>query len=166
MADIGTGSGCIAVALARERHDGRVVATDVSPEALAVAARNASRHGVGRQVALVATPYLDGVAGTFDLIAANPPYVREGDRMALAADVRHEPEVALFGGSSGLRNIDGVLATAAGRLRAGGHLIMEFGFGQEADVLSLVAARPPLRVERVREDLQGIPRTAVIRRDD
>ena len=164
IADIGTGSGCIAVALAREIPGCRVVATDVSPEAVGIARENAIRHGVGDRVAAVAASYLDGVDGTFDLIAANPPYVRDGDKPALAADVRHEPEVALFGGSSGLRNIAGVLDVAVERLSPAGWLIMEFGFGQEDDVRALVGARPALRVTRVREDLQGIARTAIVQR--
>ena len=78
--------------------------------------------------------------------------------------MRHEPEVALFGGSSGLRNIAGVLDVAVERLSPAGWLIMEFGFGQEDDVRALVGARPALRVTRVREDLQGIARTAIVQR--
>ena len=78
--------------------------------------------------------------------------------------VRHEPEVALFGGSTGLRGLEAVLDAAARTLTAGGWLVMEFGYGQEDDVIRLVAARPSLRIDRVRADLQGIPRTAVIQR--
>jgi release factor glutamine methyltransferase len=100
----------------------------------------------------------------FDLIVANPPYVKDGDKAGLAADVRHEPDVALFGGSSGLRDVEGVLDTAVAKLRHGGWLVMEFGYGQESDLRRLVSARPALRLERVRADLQGIPRTAVIQR--
>src|SRR5690606_13012722 len=110
------------------------------------------------------TSYLDDVDETFDLIAANPPYVKDRDKPALSADVQHEPDVALFGGTSGLRDIEGVLDTAVEKLHRGGWLVMEFGYGQEDDVLELVAARPALRLERVRADLQGIPRTAVIER--
>lgn len=164
MADIGTGSGNIAVSLAHERADAQVVATDVSGEALAVAMRNAERHGVGTRVAFVATSYLGGIDGDFDLIAANPPYVREGDRRALGRPVRHEPEVALFGGASGLRDIEGVLDTAIAKLRPHGWLVMEFGFGQEIEVQALVDARPSLRFDRFREDLQGLARTAIIQR--
>jgi release factor glutamine methyltransferase len=163
IADIGTGSGNIAISLAHARRDGRVVATDVSSEALAVAMENAEQHDVASRVEFIATSYLGGVEGDFDLIAANPPYVREVDRLALGRTVRHEPEVALFGGDSGLRNIEGVLDTALAKLRPRGWLVMEFGFGQEDEVRALVQARPRLRLDRFRSDLQGLARTAIIR---
>jgi release factor glutamine methyltransferase len=164
VADIGTGCGNIAVSLAHEMGAVRVTATDVSREALAIASGNAQRYGVDDQINFVETSYLDGIDDTFDLIAANPPYVKDTDKPGLAADVRHEPDVALFGGPSGLRDVEGVLDSAVARLRRGGWLVMEFGYGQESDLLRLVSARPALRLERVRADLQGIPRTAVIER--
>ena len=166
VADIGTGSGCVAVALAHERLSCRIVASDVSSAALEVARVNAVRHGVEQCIEFVHTSYLDGVPGTFDLIAANPPYVKEGDRPALSRDVRHEPEVALFGGAEGLRDIGGVLQAAATKLTAGGWLLMEFGYGQEDAVTTMVAAHPELRFHGVRGDLQGIPRTAIIQRHE
>ena len=165
IADIGTGSGCVAVSLAHELPDARLVATDLSPEALAVARQNAVRHGVAERIDFVHTSYLQGVEGVFDLITANPPYVRDRDKPALSLDVRHEPDVALFGGSDGLRDIAGVLDAATGSLAPGGWFVMEFGYGQEDDVRALVAARPVLRIDRIREDLQGIPRTVVIQRE-
>lgn len=164
LADIGTGSGCLAVSLAHEVAGARVVATDVSGAALAVARDNARRHGVNERITLVETSFLDGIAGPFDLIAANPPYVKAGDKPALSRDVRHEPDVALFGGETGLQGVEAVLDAAVRTLPAGGWLVMEFGFGQEDDVRRLVAARPALRIDRVRADLQGIARTAVIQR--
>ena len=165
IADIGTGSGNIAVSLAHARADARVVATDVSAEALATALKNAERHGVSARVEFVATSYLGGVQGHFDLIAANPPYVRDRDKAALSRPVQHEPDVALFGGESGLRDIEGVLETARVKLRPGGWLVMEFGFGQEDEVRELVAGRPPLHLARFRADLQGLARTAIVRLD-
>ena len=164
VADIGTGCGNIAVCLAHEVGGARVTATDVSRDALTVAGANAMRYGVDDRIDFVQTSHLDGIEDRFDLITANPPYVKEADKPGLAADVRHEPDVALFGGPSGLRDIEGVLDAAAERLRPGGWLVMEFGFGQEDDVRRLVSARPALRLERVRADLQGLPRTAVIER--
>ncbi len=164
IADIGTGCGCIAIALAHELPSCAVIATDISAGALAVARTNAAQHGVDARVELIQTSYLDAVDGTFDLITANPPYVREGDKQALARDVRHEPDVALFGGASGLRDIEGVLDTASARLRPGGWFVMEFGFGQEDDVRALADKRPLLRFDHVREDLQGLPRTAIMQR--
>ena len=164
IADIGTGSGCLAVTLACEVPSSRVVASDVSAEALVVARENADRFGVGDRVELVCSSYLDGVEGTFDLIVANPPYVKDHDKPGLSRDVRHEPDIALFGGRDGLRDIDRVIETAAQRLRRNGWFLMEFGYGQEDDVRALVAARPSLRLEHVREDFQGIPRTMIIQR--
>jgi release factor glutamine methyltransferase len=141
-----------------------VVASDLSADALQVASANASAHGVASRMTFVCTSYLDDVQGVFDVIVSNPPYVREGDRTALSPDVRHEPEVALFGGADGLRDVAGVLDTAISKLRPGGWFLMEFGYGQEDDVRALVDARPSLRVDRVRDDLQGIARTAIIQR--
>jgi release factor glutamine methyltransferase len=164
LADIGTGSGCLAVSLAHELASAHVIATDVSREALAIARDNARRHGVSQRTTFVETSFLDGIAGPFDLIAANPPYVKAGDKPALSRDVRHEPDVALFGGETGLQGVEAVLDAASRTLTSGGWLVMEFGFGQEEDVRQLVAARPALRIDRVRADLQGIPRTAVMQR--
>lgn len=163
VADVGTGSGCLGIALAHEVSDATVVGTDVSEGALRIAHGNASRLGVGERVRFVRTSYLQGVSGPFDLIVSNPPYIREGDRPALARPVRHEPEVALFGGIDGLRDLAGVLKDAAEKLRAGGHLLMEFGYGQEDDVRRLTT-QAGLHLDRVLLDLQDIPRTAVISR--
>jgi release factor glutamine methyltransferase len=165
VADVGTGSGCLAIALATERDDCRVVATDISRPALKVARENSVRHGVAARITFVDTSFLDGVDGPFNVIMANPPYVRDGDAPALARPVKHEPEVALFGGSNGLDAIAATLAAGVETLAPGGWLVMEFGYGQDDEVAALVAARPGLRLDHVRHDLQGIPRTAVIQRE-
>jgi len=164
IADIGTGSGILAVTLAAELPAATVIATDLSGAALHVARANAERHGVAQRVTFVNTSYLDGADGVFDLVVANPPYVRDGDKPALSRDVRHEPDVALFGGPDGLRDVSGVLDAAVAKVRPGGWFVMEFGYGQEDDVRRLVKERPALRVDHVRDDLQGIARTAVMQR--
>jgi release factor glutamine methyltransferase len=163
-ADIGTGSGCLAISIAHELAKASVVATDVSAEALAVARQNAVRHGVEGRVHFVHASYLDGVDGPFDVIVSNPPYVRSGDKPALARGVRHEPDVALFGGADGMMHVAGVLDAAIPRLTPGGWMLMEFGFGQEDDVCALIDARAALRLDHVRHDLQGIARTAIMQR--
>ncbi len=164
IADIGTGSGILAVTLADEVPSARVTATDLSSDALKVAKQNAERHGVDMRVTFRNTSYLDGVPGTFDLIVTNPPYVRDGDKAALTRDVRHEPDMALFGGPDGLRDVAGVLDAAVEKLTPGGWFVMEFGYGQEEDVRRLVEARRALRLDRIRDDLQGIARTAIIQK--
>jgi release factor glutamine methyltransferase len=165
IADIGTGSGILAVTLAAELPTAAVVATDVSAEALEIAGENAVRAGVAHRVTVVNTSYLNGVAGPFDLVVTNPPYVKDGDKGALSRDVRHEPEVALFGGPDGLRDVGGVLDAAVAKLKPGGWFVMEFGYGQDDDVQRLVAARAGLRLDHIRNDLQGIPRTAVVQKN-
>ena len=164
IADIGTGSGCIAVSVAHDVPRCTVIATDVSSGALEVARRNSERHAVDGRIHFVCTPYLDGVHGTFDVITANPPYVRTIDKRGLSPDVLQEPHVALFGGASGLEHIDAVLTTASQALRPGGWLVMEFGFGQEDEVRELASRQPNLFVDRTRADLQGLARTAIIQR--
>lgn len=161
IADVGTGSGAIVVTLACELPQSTCVATDISGPALDVARDNASRHGVADRIQFVETSYLHGVAGPFDLIVANPPYVKDGDRRGLSPTVLREPGVALFGGTDGLRDLAGVLDSAAPRLGRDARLVMEFGLGQEDVVVDLATGRG-FRVERVLHDLQGIARTIVL----
>ncbi len=162
LADVGTGSGCLALAIAHDRPLVTVTATDISADALSVAATNASRLGLDGRIRFVCTSFLDGVEGPFDLIVANPPYVKDGDLPALSRQVAgYEPHVALFGGADGLTAVSQVLDGAATRLVPGGWLIMEFGLGQDDGVSALITAHPAFRLDRILADLQGIPRTAV-----
>jgi release factor glutamine methyltransferase len=164
VADVGTGSGCLAVSLAGDLPTCRVTATDTSTAALDVARTNAIRYGVSDWIDFVRAPYLDGVEGVFDLVVSNPPYVPERDRFGLAPEVLCEPEDALFAGPDGLRDVRAILERAPSWLRLGGWLMIEFGFGQAEAVHSLVEANPSLRLQGMRRDLQGIPRTVIIER--
>jgi release factor glutamine methyltransferase len=165
IADVGTGSGCLAIALARWLPGCQVVATDLSDAALAVAARNAVRHDVAHQIQFVRTDLLDGITGPFHAIVSNPPYVPSGDVPSLQPEVRHhEPVGALDGGPDGLDVIRHLVPSAASRLATGGWLLFEFSYGQVEAVRALVASEPRLCLEAVRDDLAGIPRVAVARR--
>jgi release factor glutamine methyltransferase len=162
--DIGTGTGCLAVTLAAERTGARVVATDISLEALRVAASNARRHQVEDRVHYVQTDLAAGLRLTADLIVSNPPYVPEPDGPTLPLDVAgYEPPIALFGGSDGMTVVDRLLATVTPLLAPGGALIFEFGYGKD-DEIRASAEREGWRLVRVRHDLQGIERTAVLER--
>lgn len=165
VADICTGSGCLAVAMASERPAWSVLATDISDAALAVARRNAARHGVDGRVRFARADLLHNIDGPFDLIVANPPYVRVGDRRGLQPEVREEPEVALYGGSDGVEIIARFAAQAPSRLKPGAHFIFEFGLGQDIEVERIVDASDGLlTLVEMKRDLQGIARTAVTRR--
>ena len=130
-----------------------------------MARRNAARHGVGDRVTFTHGDLLDGVGGTFDAIVANPPYVIDRARPALQPEVRdHEPPLALFGGADGLDAGHAAGRRGAGRLRAGGYLIFEFGLGQDVEVEDLIEASPELTLVGLRRDLQGIARTAIAKR--
>ena len=163
--DVGTGSGCIAIALALEFPSAQVIATDMSSRALGVARRNAARHGVSERMTMIETDLLAGVSGTADLIVSNPPYVPFWNAGAVQPEVGlYEPPVALFSeGVDGLAIIRRLLTTSPSHLAANGRLMMEFGYGQDAQLLT--AARDAgWEVERLREDLQSIPRVAILRR--
>lgn len=165
VADLCTGSGNVAVAIATERPAARITATDISQVALDVARQNARRLGVAGRIDFRCTDLLDGLQGPFDVITCNPPYVAERDRPGLQPEVRdHEPDVALFGGSDGFHLVERLVRNAAGSLRRGGHLLFEFGLGQDDRVESLVADTAELRLVELRRDLQGIARTAVVER--
>jgi len=160
--DVGTGSGCIAVAVAHECPDVRLLAVDSSAAALAVAERNALANGVADHIVFFESDILSDVDGTAGVIMSNPPYVPEADAVNLQPEVlEFEPHAALFGGDDGLAVMRRLMQQARRHLARGGRLIVEFGFGQESAVRAL-ATEYDWRVVRVREDLQGIPRTAVL----
>lgn len=161
IADVGTGSGCVAVALAVARPSLRVIATDISERALDVARRNAARHGVADRIDFRLTPVLDDV-GAVDVVVSNPPYIAVGDAPGMMADVRDfEPHAALFSGADGLTVIRALLADVA-RRDPSPPLVFEFGGNEEA-VRDAVAAAG-LRVVEIARDLAGIPRIAVVGR--
>jgi len=162
IADVCTGCGCVAVAIARDRRRARVVATDVSDAALAVARRNAEAHGVQAQIDFRRADLLDDVAGPLDLVVANPPYVAERDRETIQPEVAdHEPSLALFAGEDGLDVIRRLIPESVRRLKPGGTLLFEFGYGQDAEVAELIENTPGLTMIELRRDFQGIPRVAV-----
>lgn len=165
IADVCTGCGCVAVAIAHERPTATVSGSDISAPALEVARRNALRHGVAGRVTFTRGDLLAGISGTFDAIVANPPYVIDRARPALQPEVRdHEPSVALFGGVDGLALVTRLVAAAPARLKPGGYLIFEFGLGQDVEVEDLIEAAPELSLVGLRRDLQGIARTAIAQR--
>ena len=155
--DIGTGSGAIAITIALETG-AHAIATDISPEAAAVAARNAETLRAGIDIVLcdLASAIADH---SIDAIVSNPPYVPLGQRESLQREVREwEPDVALFAGATGFDLYDRIVAEAPRVLRPGGWLLMELGFGCEAHVRALFAG---WREVRVLPDLAGIPRVIV-----
>jgi release factor glutamine methyltransferase len=165
IADVCTGSGCVAVALAHERPASRIIATDISHVALDVARRNARRHGVADRMEFRCADLLEGLDGPFDAVACNPPYVAEVDRGGLQPEVRdHEPHVALFGGHDGFHLVERFVKNAAAAVRRGGYLLFEFGLGQDDRVEAVVEQTDGLRLRELRRDLQGIARTAVVER--
>jgi release factor glutamine methyltransferase len=162
--DIGTGSGCIAIALAKELPAARFTATDISSAALEVARRNAQRHGVAERIAFVHSDAWHA-SGDVDLIVSNPPYIPDGERDALPPEVRdYEPAEALFAGLDGLRVIRKLLEDLASFESPGTYLIFECGAGQHAAIHGMIAREPELELLEIRPDLAGIPRVVVVRR--
>jgi release factor glutamine methyltransferase len=165
--DIGTGSGCIAVSVAAEKSEWSGWGIDVSPEALAVAHDNAIRHHVSDRLLFICADLFDPFRpeAAFDLILSNPPYVARRDAAALPGIVHdHEPHLALFSGDLGLDFYVRLVPEAALRLLPGGHLILELGTRQSQDVVRLIE-REGLAVIKVLDDLQGIPRCVVARKN-
>jgi release factor glutamine methyltransferase len=167
ICDVGTGTGCIAVVLLHEREDARGFALDVSTSALTVAARNAEHHGVAERLRLIVSDCFDALGADegvrFDLVASNPPYIAERDIEELQREVReHEPRVALTPGGDGLSVVRRLVSEAPRFLKPGGHLVIEIGFGQHEQVAALVDSQVWTLLD-IRRDLQGIPRTVVLK---
>jgi release factor glutamine methyltransferase len=163
IVDVGTGSGCIAVALANKLPQAQITATDISSSALAIAEENALHNKVS--IRFLQGDLLVPVAGEhFDFVVSNPPYVPTADRASLSVEVRDfEPALALFAGADGLEVYRSLIPAAFDALNPGGFVLLEIGYGQSTAIAELLARSGFGQVEFI-PDLQGIPRVACARR--
>lgn len=166
ICDVGTGSGCIVVTLLHQLPGARAIALDISPAALAVAERNATRHGVHERLSFIASDCFSGLGPAsgsgFDLIVSNPPYVAARAIDGLQREVRDfEPRAALVSGDDGLAVIRRLLLESGEQLKSGGFLLFEIGFDQHDAVQQLIDENCWKLLE-VFDDLQGIPRTVAL----
>ena len=165
--DVGTGSGAIAIAVAKSLPRAKLTVTDLSAAALEVARANAERHGLAGRIDfhrgdLLADP---AVAGPWDVIVSNPPYVKEEEVASLPRDVRdHEPRGALVAGPRGVEVIERLAAEAAERLVPGGWLVLEAGPGVAVEVEQILESMPQLERAPTLKDLAGLPRVFQARR--
>jgi release factor glutamine methyltransferase len=165
IADLGTGSGAILLALLSELPDAMGVGTDISAAALRTARANALNLGLARRAAFVACDYASALSGKFDLIVSNPPYIRSAEINDLASEVRdHDPLGALDGGSDGLDAYRALVPQAVRLLAPGGGLALEVGHDQGDDVEQLMAAAGLTLRGPPRTDLAGIPRAVAGRK--
>lgn len=159
IADLGTGSGAILLALLTELPNATGVGTDLSEEALQTAQTNAGLHRLSDRIAFIASDYASALDGPFDLVVSNPPYIPSGDIKTLEVDVRdHDPRLALDGGLDGLVAYRAIAAEAPRILKPGGALVVEVGIGQAIDVALIVAASGLVPEAAARPDLAGVPR--------
>ena len=162
VVDVGTGSGCIAISLAHYVPQAEIIAVDVSPQALEIAAANVIRHAPG-QVGLVRGDLLSPIAGGLDLIAANLPYIAGHEWPTLPIGVKsYEPTLALHGGEDGLELIRELLPQAAERLRPGGLMLLEIGWQQGDPVAALARKWFPAADVVVRVDFAGHDRIVAV----
>jgi release factor glutamine methyltransferase len=165
IADIGTGSGAILLALLHELREAFGIGTDVSIAALRTARRNAADLELAERTAFVACDYAAALSGRFDLIVSNPPYVRSSDIADLANEVRdHDPHRALDGGADGLNAYRALIPQAARLLSPGGALVVEAGRGQSSDIEGLMTAAGLMLAGAPRADLAGILRAVAARK--
>jgi release factor glutamine methyltransferase len=139
--DVGTGSGVIALSLAAKFPEAKIVAVDISEDALALARENAIRLNLSDHVRFLKSDLVENVEGTFDLIVANLPYIAAQDRRTLSREVLHDPDVALFGGARGDELVRELIEQAPACLRPGGMLSLEIGLGQSEQLLSILAEK-------------------------
>jgi len=162
VVDVGTGSGCIALALGRELPDAEIHATDISAAALEIARANAARHQLENRIQFHQTDLIEGLKPDFDFIVSNPPYVGESEEDQVQLEVRKfEPRVAVFAGPSGIEVIIRLISQAQAALRPGGWLVMEISGTIANEVSRLLKGWEEVRIT---SDLQGIPRVARARK--
>ncbi len=165
--DLCTGSGCIAISIAHQKTDANVKATDISPDALDVAKRNAQKHGVMARVSCSQGDLFAAVptGALFDAIVSNPPYIPPGELATLAPDVReHEPRLALDGGPDGLAFYRRIAADVEKFLKPGGVLLLEIGSTQDEAVRAILGEQSGLEVGKTLKDAAGLHRVVMAKR--
>jgi release factor glutamine methyltransferase len=159
--DLGTGTGCLLLALLSELPTATGIGTDISPAALRVAQANARTLGLAHRARFAASNWGDGLKGPFNLILANPPYIVDGSIRRLEPEVAlYEPHRALAGGSDGLEAYRRIAPRLSALLAVGGHAVLEIGAGQAAEVTGLLAAEG-LKTRRILRDIGGIERCII-----
>lgn len=158
--EVGTGSGAIAIAIAKHAPDAEIWASDISAFALSLARSNAESHKVAEQITFQRGDLQSPLAGVPDLVVANLPYIGSGNCADLPREVRAQPRSSLLSQRSGLGHIERILNTLV--VKPGGRVILEIGFDQESGVRTICADMPNLSYERTVQDLAGLDRTAVI----
>lgn len=156
--DLGTGSGCIAIALTKRIPDCKIIASDVSAEALEVARVNAERLGAGGRIEFITSDLFSDIKGKFDCIVSNPPYVARGEFESLQKEVLKEPRVAFDGGEDGLDFYRKIISESTKYLKEGASLIFEIGYGQRREICAIVEKTGVLKVTRVEIDHNEIDR--------
>jgi release factor glutamine methyltransferase len=155
--DVGTGSGVIALSLAAEFPQAKILAVDISDDALALAQENAARLNLSGRVRFLKSRLLENLEGAFELIVANLPYISAQDRHTLSREVLHDPEIALFAGARGDELVRELIDQAPSQLRPGGMLALEIGLGQSDELLSALAEKN-YRDIRSKNDYNGVTR--------
>jgi release factor glutamine methyltransferase len=165
VADLGTGTGAILLALLHDLPNATGIGTDIDAEAIETAQTNARGLGLASRAQFALHDFDSPLNETFDLVVSNPPYILTRDIDALARDVReHDPRRALDGGADGLDAYRAIARHAPGLLRDGGHLVVEIGAGQDADVAAILTATGALEWVATRPDLSGVKRAITVRR--
>lgn len=168
IVDIGTGSGCIAITLAKLFPSIQLMATDISRESLQLARSNAQKHSVTEQLAFCKNDLLTNLEGPFDIIVSNPPYIDSNSIESVQREIRdHEPRIALDGGSSGTEILFRLITQAKKRLADDGLLVVEIGFGQEEEILFLCETIFRSNTEvKLEKDLSGISRVLLVKNNE
>ena len=164
--DLGTGSGCILIALLSELRESSGIGVDLSPKAIQIAHENAKTNDVDARIQWICGSWADAIDGQFDLIVSNPPYIASSVIPNLDPEVRnHDPILALDGGMDGLQAYKIIFSQLPRLLKKGGRAFLEIGFDQERSIARL-SEDSRIRIERIHPDLAGLPRVVEITRGD
>jgi len=162
--DLGTGSGNIAISLTKESKVSRMVASDVSEEALCVARKNAALNNVSERIRFARSGLFDNIKDSFDIIISNPPYVAAEEFSSLPKEVLAEPRIALDGGIRGTEILAAIIEEAPFHLNREGYLILEIGYGQSGAVRRLLDSSKTLGLQFIKKDYAGIERIVVAKK--